>query len=165
MSLKYIRNEDGHFVCPNCNIIKEKQNTMYYHMLKHEGKLPYECSICKKDFLQKAALDVHMASKHRDKNTEDKQTYKCCIKNCKFSAVTKANRRIHVIRKHFKTELEQIIEENNTCNRCNKNFKSTTSFYYHAVDCILSLLKAEIVGSTTVQTKDGAKQQILNAIL
>ena len=151
MSFKYIKNDEGFFVCPNCNVVKEKQNTMYYHMLKHEGKLPYECSMCNKEFLQKTALDVHKASKHKDESKNKSEVYLCCFDNCKFSAITKANRRIHVIRKHFKDEIDTILDENNNCNCCKKEFKSATSFYYHAVDCI--------------KTNDQAKQKIINAIL
>jgi len=134
-SSKYIKNEQGHFVCPNCNVVKEKQNTMYYHMLKHEGKLPYECDICKKDFLQKTSLEVHKASKHKISTKKDNM-YKCCIDNCNFEAVTKANRRIHVIRKHFKNEIDDIMDENNVCLCCKNQFHSMTAFYYHALGCI-----------------------------
>ena len=132
---KYIKNEQGYFVCPNCNIVKEKQNTMYYHMLKHEGKLPYECDICKKEFLQKTSLEVHKISKHKDQ-TKKENMYKCCFDNCSFEAVTKANRRIHVIRKHFKNEIDDIIDDNNSCASCKNHFQSTTAFYYHALSCI-----------------------------
>jgi hypothetical protein len=134
-SSKYIKNEQGFFVCPNCNIVKEKQNTMYYHMLKHEGKLPYECDICKKEFLQKTSLEVHKASKHKNPTTKEKM-YKCCITNCSFEAVTKANRRIHVIRKHFKNEVDDILGEDNTCLSCKTEFQSSTAFFYHAINCI-----------------------------
>ena len=29
MTLKYIKNEDGDFVCPDCGVIKKNQNTMH----------------------------------------------------------------------------------------------------------------------------------------
>jgi hypothetical protein len=136
MSSKYIKNEQGWFVCPSCNVVKQNQNTMYYHMKKHEGKLPYECNICKKDFIQKTSLELHMLSKHKDKNTKKSETFKCPFDNCEFEALTKANRRIHCLRKHFKDEISNILEENSTCSACKGSFLSNTSFYYHALGCI-----------------------------
>ena len=32
--MTYIRNEQGHYVCPECDVVKVKQNTMHYHMTK-----------------------------------------------------------------------------------------------------------------------------------
>jgi KRAB domain-containing zinc finger protein len=134
MASKYIRNENGHFVCPNCEVVKKNQNTMYYHMKKHEGKLPFECDICKKDFVQKSSLEVHKLSKHKAAKKEV-ETFKCVFDNCEFESVTKANRRIHCLRKHFHDEVSKIMDDNN-CSRCNKTFQSQTAFYYHVSSCI-----------------------------
>ena len=136
MSSKYIRNSEGLFVCPTCNEVKAKQNTMYYHMKKHEEKLPYECNICKKEFIQKDSLELHMLARHKDKNTKNVNMFKCPFKGCEFEALTKGNCRIHCLRKHFKDEINTIIDENNSCTNCKKSFPSNTAFYYHALDCI-----------------------------
>lgn len=147
MTSKYIKNENGSFVCPHCSIVKERQNTMYYHMKKkHEGKLPYECSICKKDFIQKTSLELHMLSKHKDDKVVPKM-FKCADPNCKFESLTKANCRIHCLRKHFKDEIYQILEENNSCSVCKESFRSGSAFYYHAANCI--------------KTNDSSKKAIL----
>lgn len=135
MISKYIKNENGHFVCPNCEVVKKNQNTMYYHMKKHEGKLPYECDICHKDFLQKSSLELHKLSKHSGSKKEANM-FKCVFDNCDFESITKSNRRIHCLRKHFKEEIDKIMDENNSCNRCNKTFQSSSAFYYHASSCI-----------------------------
>ena len=150
MSSKYIKNEQGWFVCPSCNVVKQNQNTMYYHMKKHEGKLPYECNICNKDFIQKTSLELHMISKHKDKNEKKVDTFKCPVEGCDFEALTKANRRIHCLRKHFKNEISNILDENNTCNTCKGCFLSNTAFYYHALDCI--------------RTNTSDKQKLIEAI-
>jgi len=136
MSSKYIKNEQGWFVCPNCNVVKENQNTMYYHMKKHEGKLPFECDICKKDFIQKTSLELHKLSKHKDRDTNKIDTFKCCFDGCKFEAITKANRRIHCMRKHFKNETDMILDGDNSCTSCKTHFSSTTAFYYHSINCV-----------------------------
>ena len=150
MCSKYIKNEQGWFVCPSCNVVKQNQNTMYYHMKKHEGKLPFECSICKKDFIQKASLELHMLSKHKDKNVEKVDTFQCPFEGCEFKALTKANRRIHCLRKHFKNEITDIMEENNTCSTCKSSFLSNTAFYYHALGCI--------------RVNEHAKQELIKSI-
>jgi hypothetical protein len=131
----YIKNEDGYFVCPQCNIVKEKQNTMFYHYETHKGKLPYECNVCKKDFSQKRSLELHMLSKHSDDKVK-KNTFKCNFPNCNFESLTKANRRIHCLRKHFKDEVDKITDENNECVCCHNIFLSNTAFIYHSIDCI-----------------------------
>lgn len=141
---RYIKNEDGNFVCPSCNVIKEKQNTMYYHMKKHEGKLPFVCDICTKDFMQKTSLELHKISKHKIQDNELLEKFKCIFTNCDFEAITKANRRIHCMRKHCKEEVCNIMNEivdtdNNsiyTCITCTKRFTNNTGFYYHAIHCI-----------------------------
>lgn len=130
----YIKNKNGEFICPNCNVIKKNQNTMYYHMKKHEGKLPFECNICSKDFIQKSSLDIHKLSKHSD-DKQDTNTYICPFSNCSFKSNIKANRRIHVIRKHFKDEIN-LINDDFFCLSCKKDFQSDSAFYYHAIDCI-----------------------------
>jgi KRAB domain-containing zinc finger protein len=135
MASKYIRNESGHFVCPNCEVVKKNQNTMYYHMKKHEGKLPFECDICKKDFVQKSSLEVHKLSKHKTVKKEV-EMFKCVFVNCDFKSITKANRRIHCLRKHFHDEVSEIMDDNNNCSNCNKTFLSQTAFYYHVSSCI-----------------------------
>ena len=152
MTSKYIKNDDGYFVCPSCDVIKKNQNTMYYHMKKHDGKLPFECDICHKDFVQKSSLELHKLSKHKNNSSKnDDITYKCVFPNCDFESITKSNRRIHCLRKHFQKEISQIVGENNSCNSCKKSFQSQTAFYYHVSSCITNL--------------DADKQKMLNLII
>lgn len=133
MCSKYIKNDNGDFVCPSCDVVKKKQNTMYYHMKKHEGKLQFECDICKKEFVQRSSLEAHKISRHKHIQKED--MYDCPFGDCEFESLTKSNRRIHCMRKHFKDETDVILD-NTTCKECKVVFKSLTAFYYHASDCI-----------------------------
>lgn len=143
MTLKYIKNEDGHFVCPDCGVIKKNQNTMHYHMKKHEEQLSHVCKVCKKGFLQKQTLELHMRSKHpdilKDTSTDDKK-FKCPFDNCEFSALTKGNCIIHCLRVHFQEEIKNMLSVNTEnkycCNECNQEFNSSCSFYYHCKSCI-----------------------------
>ena len=136
MGSKYIKNDDGEFVCPSCDIVKKNQNTMYYHMKKHEGKLQFECDICKKDFSQKSSLELHKISKHQNQPKED--MYVCVFEDCESESLTKANRRIHCLRKHYKEEVAAILDTTSctNCTSCKESFQSLTAFYYHAADCI-----------------------------
>lgn len=144
-TLKYVRTEDGKFLCPTCGVIKENQNTMHYHMKKHENSLPYSCKYCKKGFLQKQTLDFHIRSKHADsesaKSGESETVYECPFEDCEFSAKTKGNLRTHCIRTHFQEEADQLmlIDEKSGevgCVECENGFKSKTAYYYHCLDCI-----------------------------
>jgi hypothetical protein len=144
MPLKYIKNEDGDFVCPDCGVTKKNQNTMHYHMKKHEEQLTHVCKACKKGFLQKQTLDLHMRSKHpeliKDAATSEKK-FKCPFDNCDFAALTKGNCVIHCLRVHFQDEINNMMTKDNEtkmiyCNECDKEFSSSCAFYYHCKDCM-----------------------------
>jgi hypothetical protein len=147
MTLKYFKNEEGLFVCPDCGVTKKNQSTMHYHIKKHQEELNYICKECKKGFLQKQTLDLHMKSKH----PESLRTDSCCNKrfccpfdNCEFSALTKGNTVIHCLRVHFAEEIKKIMNIDTTtndrksyhCNECCNDFNSSSAFMYHCKDCI-----------------------------
>ena len=92
MPSKYIKNENGEFVCPNCEETKKWGSTMLYHIrTKHDGKLPYECNICNKDFEQKSSLEIHKLRHHKHStNSKKVDTYKCVFDNCDYSSNIKA---------------------------------------------------------------------------
>ena len=134
--LTYTRNEEGLFVCPDCGATKKNQSTMHYHMKKHEEKLNHACKVCKKEFLQKQTLDLHMRSKHPDSDTKK---FKCTHDNCDFTSLTKGNCIIHYLRVHYQNEINEImLKDGNTfsCIQCENEFSSSSSFYYHCKDCI-----------------------------
>ena len=144
--IEYIRNEDGHFVCPYCKKVKERQNTMHYHIHKHmitqeEKEMPYKCKTCKKGFLQKQTLDLHIQAKHPNvilKENKPKKEYCCPFDKCTFKSLSKGNRRIHAMRIHFKKDLEEFIDHSSSshkCLICSEEFNSSTHFYYHLGDC------------------------------
>lgn len=146
--LKYIRNADGNFVCPTCNIVKKNQSTMHYHMKKHTNKTPFECRFCKKGFLQRTAMDLHIRSRHSDMPTpsdkssaESTRCFTCPFDGCDITSLTKGNLRTHCMRTHFQEESDHLcIEEDGVnevqCIECEKSFKSKTAFYYHCHGCI-----------------------------
>jgi len=146
MPLKYIIDNDKNYVCPDCGkkCPSTKQSTMSMHMKTHEEQHNHICKICKKGFLQKQNLDLHIRSKHPEllkESIDDNKKFKCPFDNCEFSALTKGNCIIHCLRLHFQDEINIIMNKNNEtkiicCNECQKEFSSSCAFYYHCKNCI-----------------------------
>jgi KRAB domain-containing zinc finger protein len=124
MSIVYKKLEDGRYECVKCQEIKNNQSTMHYHMLGHEGKSPYKCKFCYKSFAQKSALDIHKSSKH-----EKNMRFVCPFRECTYECSTKANCRVHYVRKHLGLTAEK------TCGTCQRDFKSDPAYYYHVPLC------------------------------
>ncbi len=142
MPLTYTKNEEGLFVCPHCDYKKSNQSSMHYHMKKHEEQLSHICKTCKKGFLQKQTLDLHIRSKHPElAKTSDSKKFKCPFDGCDFTSMTKGNCVIHCLRIHFQEEIREIMnvdEETKTieCTKCEQEFNSSCSFYYHTKQCL-----------------------------
>ena len=138
MPYNYIKNADGLYVCPHCDVKKERQNTMHYHLKTHEGRLGFDCNFCGKQFLQAYTLEIHKKSQHE---REENSLLHCPSKNCTFKGtVTKSNLLIHFVRKHCQHSVEKILRVDDkiySCLSCNKEMKSSTAFYYHALSCII----------------------------
>ena len=140
---KYIRNADGHFVCPHCSKVTEKQNTMYYHMKTHEKENhKFECTRCEDHpkFMQKSSYLHHLATAHPDdptdsavtKNPYAGVTYGCPC--CDHTTHTKSNTQIHFARTHCKDWIPAFTK-GNPCSSCNKQFESSSAYLYHALKC------------------------------
>jgi hypothetical protein len=159
-TMKYTRNTEGHFVCPECGIVKARQNSMHYHMKKHMEERSHLCVICNKGFLQKQTLELHLRSKHPERarqltpkssssssesdssssSSEEGKPYHCPFDHCDFKALTKGNCIIHCLRVHFQDEIRRVLrQEDKTfhCGQCNRNFQSASSFYYHCKACLI----------------------------
>jgi len=106
-------------------------------MKTHEGRLPYECNFCTKEFLQAYTLEIHKKTQHE---REENDLLHCPFDKCCFKGTsTKSNLLIHFMRRHCFKETEKILEINDEiyhCKQCGKDMKSSTAFYYHAVSCI-----------------------------
>jgi tRNA(Ile2) C34 agmatinyltransferase TiaS len=140
MPIKYAKNNDGLFVCPQCHTTAKNQSTMHYHMKRHMNDLKYDCKHCDKTFLQKQSLDVHMRFKHTKEVEKADEAYECPF-DCEFSSPVKGNCVIHIIRVHFQEELQQIMyPQADTkmilCGGCNEEFKSNSAFIYHCKRCL-----------------------------
>lgn len=145
MPLKYIKNDEGNFVCPDCGAVKRNQSTMFYHMKKHEEELTYTCKECKKGFLQKQTLDLHIRSKHpellKKSELDASKKFRCPYDDCEFTSLTKGNTVIHCLRVHFQDEINNMMLRDNetktiSCIECQKEFASSCAFFYHCKSCL-----------------------------
>ena len=126
MTLDYIRNDKGDFVCghKDCGKVFSKQNTMFYHLKRHANDFAYNCATCNKGFLQKSAYLQHMASLHTETKEVDVNgekllnpyngvTYNCPC--CDYKGRTKANSLIHYARLHADDWIPAYSKENKDC--------------------------------------------------
>ena len=150
MVFQYTKNDAGLYVCGICSETREKQNTMHYHLQKHEGKMQHACPSCEKRFYQKYALDDHIKLRH---STKPITSIKCPFDTCKESFQKKEYCRIHIARNHLKTSVDAIIQKKegskiHTCTSCKKECNSYPSILYHVMDHIKEttdpILKAKL---------------------
>ena len=141
--VKYTRNSEGCFVCPYCNEIKRKQNTMHYHIRReHEQDFPFQCKQCENQprFLQKSSYLHHLATVHKENphpNDQEKNQYATVMfhcPSCEHSTHTKANTMIHFARSHC--PWIPSYTKNEPCKGCTKVFQSSSAYLYHATSCL-----------------------------
>jgi hypothetical protein len=135
MVFEYKKNEAGQYVCHICGDVKDKQNTMHYHLQRHEGTLSYECKDCDQKFFQKYALDNHIKLVHAKKEA----TLKCPFAACTEVFHKKEYLRVHIARNHISETIKPwIIKKDDskiyTCGCCKKECKSYPSILYHVMD-------------------------------
>ena len=127
------------YTCPDCGIVKKKQNTMHYHMKRCQGLLDFACTVCQQEFIQKHALDTHMRLRHAEPSATD-NAFECPFEDCTFTSPSKGNCRTHCMRKHLLKEVTELIEpaENKAvkCKNCLITFASKPHFYYHSIGCV-----------------------------
>ena len=150
MVFEYKKNENNKYVCSVCGAIKDKQNTMHYHMKRHEGTKAHECNQCDQSFYQKIELDNHVKIIH-----EKEEASIQCPFNCKCAFHTKAQCRIHLARTHLQEYTKKSCELHTstskniyTCLICNKECNSHPSILYH----IIGHAKTDPVYSTMLQS-------------
>ena len=142
---KYIRNAEGKFVCPHCSVVKEKQNTMLYHIeSKHTKNFQHKCTKCDDcpTFLQRCGLLHHLATVHPDDphlgekgaNPYAGVKYSCPMSGCDHTTHTRGNAYIHIVRNHLKDYIP-VWEKGSVCVGCSKTYASSGAYLYHAAAC------------------------------
>jgi hypothetical protein len=135
MGFQYLKNEAGHFVCPNCGVTKERQNTMHYHLKRCTGNT-HNCPHCDSTFIQQHSLDIHIQTEHPAHAEKQLPEYKCPFPECTYKCLSKGNARVHYIRTHCKDLIGPLKGDNNICLACNEQFASQPAFIYHTPYCI-----------------------------
>lgn len=122
-----------------CGETREKQNTMHYHLQKHEGTGKYKCNVtgCDKTFYQKYALDDHCKLSHSIEPAE--ASIHCPFDTCQKKFHKKEHCRVHIARNHLKEYLAPWIVKSDTstvhtCGNCKKECNSYSSILYHVMD-------------------------------
>ena len=107
--MTYIRNEQGHYVCPECDVVKVKQNTMHYHMTKCrlknkpvEERPTHTCEFCVASlpFLTAEALSLHlarMAGRSGHPEMDHIKDVECPFEDCDFHDINKGNVRASLL--------------------------------------------------------------------
>ena len=131
----YIKNAEGRFVCPHCDVTHVRQNSMYYHLKTHTGIAEYVCAVegCGKAFIQKSGLDQHKIQTHA---ISSDSVWGCGF--CSHVAKTRANIMIHIGRSHSEGWIKEL-DNSMCCPNCNKSVESKMSYYYHGVTCFAPL--------------------------
>jgi uncharacterized Zn-finger protein len=81
---------------------------MHYHLKKHEGNLPFACTLCDKQFLHATTLELHRKAQH---DKEEERMFKCPVSGCTFKGtLTRSNLIVHYVRKHKKEEAAKKAE-------------------------------------------------------
>jgi hypothetical protein len=150
----YQRDANGNLMCDQCDFKPKptakfahgNPGTLHYHMKsKHDGDFAHVCPVCQHGFLHKITLDTHVTARHPDHEQKTVlKLFDCPVNGCDFQAFTKANRRIHFLRKHCHEIVMQNLIINQvenkrqfTCKCCQQNMKSSTSFHYHIAKCLV----------------------------
>lgn len=140
-----------YFACPNCDAVKDRQNTMYYHMSKCTGSTEHVCEHCDFITVQKRTLELHIQAKHPEE-AEDipKQKEVCCpMKGCNYTSLTAGNLRVHFMRIHLADICKESVEKTDTnkhcCTLCAKEFSNSTHYFYHIGPCLIEYKQVNIL--------------------
>jgi hypothetical protein len=135
----YERDHAGNYICPYCNIVKKKCNTMSEHVRqKHSSEYGrktdmYVCKYenCNMSFAVRPGLVQHIANRHSEKYI------KCPSPNCEHDGARNDSAIVsHYVRNHMDYKNMSTKEKNgmSTCNNCGVSCK-TTSMTYHLGRC------------------------------
>lgn len=138
---KYLKNDAGLYMCPECDYTAAKSSTLCMHLNKHDEKKQNKCKFCDKVFLQKQTLDKHLenfSGKGDHPSLRDHDSFECPDESCDFSD-SKGNCRTHYMRIHVAKEVLAILErtaDTIVCKTCRSPFASLGAFYYHSIGCV-----------------------------
>jgi uncharacterized C2H2 Zn-finger protein len=139
---KYLKNEEGLYMCPECDYTTAKSSTLCMHLNKHDDTRQNKCKFCDKVFLQKQTLEKHLenfSGKGAHPSIKDKDDFECPHETCEFSSSNRGNCRTHFMRIHVSKETNALLDrtgEEISCKTCSNTFVSLGAFYYHSIGCV-----------------------------
>jgi uncharacterized Zn-finger protein len=102
------------FNCSLCGQCFTQKNGMEKHIsVVHEGKKPFKCTICDKNFGRKSHMQLHISAVH-----EEKKPFKCSL--CMEGFTRKKNMQRHISSVH---ENEKSASVNSSKNRTKTDLK------------------------------------------
>lgn len=135
----YTRDADGQFVCDRCDKRTPHQNTMHYHMRRHNEDFCATCTTCGKGFLQRASLEAHVQATGHGAGAAGAAgpvDFACTHAECGHRTRTKANLLVHIARAHC-SEWLPAYKEGGACRGCGRGHASAAAYLYHAAKCLL----------------------------
>jgi hypothetical protein len=131
---KHYTKEGDTYSCKLCKKITTYASTMHYHIAtKHLEEKPYNCTVCKKGFVQKSLYEMHLTKHIETRPASYKEPiYHCC--RCSHTTTTKGNCLIHYARSH--ADWIPAYKEETPCKECDRIFPSSTAYLYHTIQCI-----------------------------
>jgi len=138
---KYLKNEAGLYICPECAFTTAKSSTLCMHLNRHDETRQNKCKHCDKIFLQKQTLEKHLEnfSGKGSHPALDAERFECPEPSCPFTSSGKGNCRTHFMRTHMGKEASALlerIEDTISCHTCKNTYDSLTAFYYHSLGCV-----------------------------
>ena len=139
---RYVRNDAGLYMCPECNYAATKSSTLCMHLNKHDENRQNKCKHCDKIFLQKQTLEKHLinfSGKGDHPALKKKNEFECPCDTCDFSSSSKGNCRTHYMRTHMSREVAPLLDREDgivSCKTCHDTFDSLGAFYYHSIGCV-----------------------------
>ncbi|KAL4227034.1 hypothetical protein ACF0H5_015010 [Mactra antiquata] len=107
--------------CKNCNrYVKCSEITLEKHMEECQGRIPFKCPECSKEFQYESSLKCHVVSHYPDQP----KLFSC--DQCDYKSNYKAN-----LKKHIRHIHEQRGERNVKCTECDKLFYTEDNMKRH----------------------------------
>ena len=131
---KHYTKTDDTYSCKLCKKVTTYASTMHYHIAtNHLETKPYNCTICKKGFVQRSLYEKHLTKHVETRPASYKEpSYHCC--RCSHTTTTMGNCLIHYARTH--ADWIPAYKEDTSCTNCKKICSSSTAYLYHAIQCI-----------------------------
>ena len=109
--------EGKHFKCNLCTYTAKRLGDLRIHMARHNGDMPYSCSVCDRRFIVKYTTKDHMMKKHKGRRP-------CICAYCGKCYDTEITLRAHELAGHGKDEIFP-------CENCKESYGNKVLLQMH----------------------------------